>query len=336
MSSPQTVAIVSTFKNNSIFEHHVLRHTFYRKKQKINLIAIKLDKKNAKSQLQSIEKKVDCILPNGVEANFLCAKHIPRSSKLIVSTASMYEKLDDKAKFIKLNMPSHTITQIPSLALKTASKKDVARFIDEQSSDSLAEMKFLVKPTGAEGGEGLKIKGGNAMRKINLSKHRNYVLQPFFEDIKIFGFSFFAMRGKLMRWQLSIPDRELQTDAYDDGFHSRLMDSKRSKSVREMHKFVSKCVKKWNLGGIMEFEFVKSEADGRTHIMEVNPRIAGNLFDRTKSWHSPYAENLVLPYIESVLRMKPFRPLPKFKYFPGRRVYCDPDGSRAWKRMKPY
>jgi len=327
---PYSVALVSTFKTQEI-EQHVLRHTLNRKTTAAKVTKCKINNKNAAKKLRKLESEVDCILPNGVEANILCAKYLQGSSKLFVCDPEVYKQLDDKSEFINLDLPPQ-ISQIPTLTMKDVTIEELIFFVNTLGNYK----KFILKPNGKEGGAGQHVFSAKKMITIDISKFQNHILQPYLERIAISGFLFCALNGEMIAWQVSSPERDLVPSAYTKGFHTKIISDRQDEDVRIMYNYVKQCVRELAISGIMEFEFVKDLTTGEHYILEVNPRITGNLLDRDRSWNSPYAEEIVLPYIQTVLNIDPFEPKPIYNYYRDNCVYVDPDHSTAWSKSSPY
>ena len=104
--------------------------------------------------------------------------------------------------------------------------------------------------------------------------------------------------------------------SYTKGHYSEILDM-RNGLAKRLITFTKEFVKKHDVSGIMELEFLWICNHAPLYILEVNPRLTGVWHDVDSKDNSPYVGHVIKPYIESVLNTK--LPLQEYQWYkPGK------------------
>lgn len=154
--------------------------------------------------------------------------------------------------------------------------------------------KFMVKDRQNAGAMGNNIKTGY-LKDIIVNYSKKCQVQDYIKIKTVKSVSFVCKDGKVISSLQFINDGKLTTK---DMFSN--LDLMYVSTEQKLLKIIKKVSEVLDLSGIIEIEFIE-DFDGNTFIMECNPRISGVIKGISEDGLSPYVNNIITAYCDTVM-----------------------------------
>jgi len=207
--------------------------------------------------------------------------------------------LDNKADMAAFNFSrgnsAVAIPQIPTLRREDLTAEKVKRFVNENGVTQM-----IAKENWGGGGFGMIIKSAEEWleelkdEKRLMKYQRNYVLQPYYENVQVWGWDAFLVDGEVMG-EIIGSCAPLTDDAHKMGYEYQVVDG--GDIHDKIKAFNAEWVRQHKISGFCGVEFLFDLDKQELFLMEVNPRISGTIACFEKERRSPYFYRLVMPYL---------------------------------------
>ena len=249
--------------------------------------------------LSIISTEAKAVIPFEVNVTEYVASELKELTSLCRDSQTILN-LNDKAKQITL-LSSSVIPQIPTLNLDTCTSSQLREFVANTKS-----RKFIVKPSQGAGSLHQTVltreEAENTMVRLisNGLWNKPAVIQPLIEEsYSTIEFNVFVDEEKHIRWIATHSPGGLSEKNWTEGVTLFSYDDKND--LDRILCFTRDVVERYELRGLMEFEFLRVRGDNRElYLLEVNPRVSSSIVAFDSDGNSPYIDNLLVPYIASL------------------------------------
>merc|ERR1712232_117731 len=124
---------------------------------------------------------------------------------------------------------------------------------------------------------------------------RKYVLQPYYENVQVWGWDAFLLDGEVISEIIGFCP-PLTDDAHKMGYEYNVVDG--GDIHDKIKAFNAEWVRQHKISGFCGVEFLFNLDRQELFLMEVNPRISGSIACFDNDQRSPYFHRLVMPYLE--------------------------------------
>ena len=229
--------------------------------------------------------KAKIIIPIDIASTYELYKYERYRHKFLISSPKTIKMLDDKILFYNF-IRDNKILQNSDIKLIDT--------YDKSYNGPNKYGKYMIKGRNNEACMGNNIKIGHIHDFIE-KYSKNSQVQDYIEIKTVKSISFVCNDGEISSsLQFMNRGKLVSKDMYSN---LNLLYVSTEKNLLDV---CQKIAKAGNLYGINEVEFIE-DYNGNTYIMECNPRISGVLKGVVRNGSSPYIDNVIVPYCDSVI-----------------------------------
>jgi hypothetical protein len=236
--------------------------------------------------IDSLQTICTCNILCDVESSI---KYINLKKALVTRDITIYKELDDKYLVKKY---SGSIQYLPTELIKN-NTEEVQKFINNVNYPE-----YKIKKRISQGSNNQYIVGNkelnNLLNNKEIFNYNDHIIQPYINDHKVYSQDFLAVNGKVVS---RITKHYHDGIAIYDYYLCKKPIFKKNIYHYYIDKYIDETVKKYNLSGIMQFEFIYCENRKKLYLLEINPRISGVCWYVDDNYNSYYIEKIIIPYL---------------------------------------
>lgn len=222
------------------------------------------------------------ILPIGIKSQIELNKYKKYKDKFLINKEKIYEILDDKILFYNFisqeKLLDNSVIKLINTHNNYIGPNMIKRVILKQRNECAAKGNIIKN---------------NYIRDIIEEYRTTHQIQDIIDIKKVYSISFLCYKGLLIKSLNFIKYGSIQNSHINSNIDLVVKQTKKVFTV-----VIENIVKKLNLSGIHEIEFIKDK-NGQIYLMEFNPRIAGTI----KCFYnnvSPFVNELIVSYFNII------------------------------------
>jgi hypothetical protein len=214
---------------------------------------------------------------------------------LVLSDASLYTTMDDKAESAWRELPSDhpSFNEIPTMNMLEATPQSLLLFV--AANPSLQHL--MLKPSDEAASVGQEVVSVNDTECLLKYIGKPYVAQPFFVHHKILTIDFVAIGGDVKGQHCFYVDGPIQNSHWKEGLYQQVLCNAPPEILAEFDKIQAlthRLSKSLCLNGIFEIEYLYDGA--QAFFLEMN--LLPGLYGIDNNGLMPVLEKVVVPYLQ--------------------------------------
>lgn len=252
--------------------------------EKIGLKIIVLQK--ITNSIKKYINDANIIIPLGIKSQIELNKYQEYNKKFLSNNENIYELLDDKILFYNFISKENILNNSPIKLIKS---------YNNYKGPNIKKT-FILKHRHECAAKGNMIKN-DYIKNLIQEYGTIYQIQDYLNIKKVYSISFLCYNGSLIKALNFIKKGSIEKSHINSNIPLIIKDTKKI-----FTNIIKKIIKKLNLNGIHEIEFIK-DTDNNIYLMEFNPRIAGTI----KCFYndeSPFVNELIIGYCNIIANEK--------------------------------